>query len=148
MRWLWAALSALTLVCALPAQADQAAIGRVKTLEGSAAILRGESRLAVAVGSEVRQNDVLETAADSSLGITFRDETRMSIGPDTRIRLDRYAFQPEREEYSLIASITRGTLFYISGLIAKLSPESAAVVTPGGTIGMRGTRFVVRVKPG
>lgn len=146
MRTLTAAAALVAALCAFPALAEQAAIGSIKTLQGDATIIRGEARLPAALGTALRQDDVVATGADASVGITLRDETMLSIGPSTEIKLERFAFTPAEEEYSLVASITRGTLYYVSGLIAKLSPESASVVTPGGTIGVRGTRFAVRIR--
>lgn len=146
MRAFCATLLLLLLIG--PAQAEPLSIGSIKTVQGAAAVIRDGTEIPAAIGVAVQQNDVLRTGSDGSLGITFRDETMMSIGPNTEISLDRYAFAPEENKYSLVARITRGTLFYVSGLIAKLSPKSASVVTPGGTIGVRGTRFVVRVKEG
>ena len=145
-RWLLAPLIVGLWLAATPAAADQASIGGIKTASGDAAILRDGKRLPATAGGAVFRNDVLVTGVDGTVGVTFRDETRMSIGPDTEIALDRYVFSPEDEDYSLVTRITRGTLFYVSGLIAKLSPESAKVVTPGGTIGARGTSFVVQVR--
>ena len=43
------------------------------------------------------------------------------------------------------SKLTKGTLNYVSGAIAKISPEAVAVKTPTGTIGVRGTQFVVKV---
>ena len=34
---------------------------------------------------------------------------------------------------------------YVSGVIAKLQPDAVSVKTPTGTIGVRGTQFVVKV---
>jgi hypothetical protein len=47
----------------------------------------------------------------------------------------------------LWATISKGTLQYVSGVIAKLKPDAVAVRTPTGVIGVRGTRFVVMVEP-
>lgn len=148
LRSLLALVMAAAWLAAMPAGADEAVIGGIKTSTGDAVIVRDGQRLPAKVGAQVRRNDVLVTGQDGSLGVTFRDETRMSIGPNTEIALDQYVFAPEQESYSLVTRITRGTLFYVSGLIAKLSPENAKVVTPGGTIGSRGTTFVVRVGAG
>jgi hypothetical protein len=138
-----AALLAATFWSA-PSVAQEDAIGSVKTVAGSAHVVRAGKREAAKVGTAVFHHDVLETGGDGSMGVTLRDETLISVGPNTEIHLDSFAFAPHEEKYSLVARMTRGTLFFVSGLIAKLSPQSAKVVTPGGTVGIRGTRFVVR----
>jgi len=39
----------------------------------------------------------------------------------------------------------KGSFAVITGLIAKLSPQSVKISTPTATIGIRGTEFVVKV---
>jgi hypothetical protein len=127
-----------------PLAAAEDSIGSVKTVEGSAHVARDGKREAAKVGTEVFRHDVLQTGKDGSMGVTLKDETMISVGPNTEIHLDSFAFEPEEKKYSLVTRLSRGTLFYVSGLIAKLSPQSTKVVTPGGTVGVRGTRFVIR----
>ncbi|MDP6707342.1 MAG: FecR domain-containing protein [Alphaproteobacteria bacterium] len=138
---------AALLVAALwvgPSAAAEDAIGSVKTVEGSAHVERAGKREAAKVGTAVFRHDALQTGKDGSMGVTLKDETMISVGPNTELHLDSFAFEPEEKKYSFVTRISRGTLFYVSGLIAKLSPQSTKVVTPGGTVGVRGTRFVVR----
>jgi hypothetical protein len=147
------ALLALALLCVFflnhRAFADTDAdltIGHVKTAAGSATIMRDGHAFPAVPGEPLRRADLLETGANGSLGIMLNDETRLSLGPTSRLSLEKFAFKPETEEYSLVTRITRGTLLMVSGLVAKLSPESARVETPSGIIGVRGTRFLVRVQ--
>jgi hypothetical protein len=79
------------------------------------------------------------------MGVTFKDNTVMSFGPGTEITVDEYLYSPSRDDLKLSARIARGTLEYISGVIAKLKPEAVAIKTPTGTIGVRGTHFLVKV---
>jgi hypothetical protein len=81
------------------------------------------------------------------MGVTFQDNTMMSFGPDTEVVVDEYLYAPGSDQLKLGASMTRGTLHYVSGVIAKLKPEAVAIKTPTGTIGVRGTRFVAKVEP-
>ncbi len=67
---------------------------------------------------------------------------------DTELILDHYAWGPTETDPGFVARVSQGTLDFVSGLLGKTSPESVAVVTPTGVIGLRGTHFVVKVKPG
>lgn len=125
--------------------ANEGAIGIIKIASGSTFILRDGQRSLSQPGDALFQNDVLETADDGSLGVTFKDNTRLSLGPNSRITVDEFIFNPGIREFSFITRVTRGTLIYLSGLMAKLSPESVSVKTPVATIGIRGTRFLVRI---
>ncbi len=59
--------------------------------------------------------------------------------------MDDYLYSPSKGDLKLSASMSKGTLQYVSGIIAKLRPEAVTVKTPTGNIGVRGTRFLVKV---
>jgi len=94
----------------------------------------------------VYENDVLQTGDDGALGVTFRDNTRISLGANSRIELKRFVFKPAAEQYGFILRLVYGTLEYISGLIVKLAPDAMSIEMPGFTVGARGTRFLVRAE--
>lgn len=126
-------------------RAEEPAAGFVKTLSGGATITRGADNTPAAVGSPVQVGDVLRTGADGRLGLTLKDDTRMAIGPDTTLELERFMFEPARDKLGLATRLGRGTLDFISGTIAKLKPEAVSIRTPEATIGVRGTHFAVKV---
>lgn len=125
---------------------DEAAIGFVKTVSGTAEIIRRSLNWPMKLGAPVFVGDVVATGSDGSFGITFRDDTRISGGPNTRIELKSFRFEPIAGEYSSIIDMLKGSILYISGAIARLAPDAAKVETPRGTIAVRGTRFLVRVE--
>jgi hypothetical protein len=55
-------------------------------------------------------------------------------------------FNPNQGQVKFGSQLTKGTLNYVSGAIAKINPEAVAVKTPTGTIGVRGPNFVVKVE--
>ncbi len=142
MKHLMAILS-LTLAAGLASAADDA--GTVKSVKGSVSIGRGAQQLAVAAGDKVFAADRIVTGADSAVGITLRDNTLLSAGPNSVLNLDKFAFDPTTHAGTVDATIKRGTLGVISGKIAKTSPESVRFRTPTVTLGVRGTEFVVEV---
>jgi hypothetical protein len=133
------------LFTGLPALADDSIIAYVKTVSGTAMVKHDGVASNAQPGSPVRVNDVLTTGANSSLGITFKDNTVMSFGPNTEMKVDEYLYSPGKDDLKLSTNIFKGTMEYISGVIAKLKPQSVAVKTPSGIIGVRGTRFLVKV---
>ncbi len=136
----------LTVSAAGPAAGDEASpapIGRVKTVSGHASITTGEHPRTAVVGAPIYLRDIVETPGDGSLGIVFADESRLALGPDTRLTVDEYVYSPEATTGSFVTRMLRGSLLYVSGLIAKLAPESVRVETPAGTVGIRGTRFLL-----
>ena len=127
-------------------RAEAKAIGNVKTVNDQAFIVRGEERLPGHVGDPVFRHDVLETDETGSLGVTLKDNTRLSLGPKSRLELKEFVFNPRQEEYSFVTEIMRGTLVYLSGMMAKISPESVSIKTPTATVGIRGTRLSIRIE--
>lgn len=132
-------------VLSLQTVAAAESIGTVKISNGDAKIIRSGSAAAATVGRPVRQNDVVVTGADGSIGVTFTDSTMLSVGPNTEIVVDKYVFDPGANDSSFTVNMARGTLQFISGEIAKLSPDAVTVNIPNGSIAVRGTRFLVEV---
>jgi hypothetical protein len=135
----------LTLAAPSARAADDAAIGYVKNVSGAAEIIHAGQSQAMAPGAALYVDDIVATDVDGSFGISLKDNTRISAGPNTRLQMKAFTFEPAEGRMSSIIEMVRGTILYISGTIAKLAPEAARIETPRGTIGVRGTRFLVRV---
>jgi len=134
------------VVTAHPVLAQDAVIGYVKTAQDDANLVFGGKTVKAQPGMPVQVGHVLKTGKPGSLGVTFRDNTMVSIGPDTEMVVDEYLYAPSNGELKLAATLVKGTLQYISGVIAKLKPEAVTVKTPVGIIGVRGTRYVAMVE--
>jgi hypothetical protein len=143
------ALVSLFMIAALSDRATaQAAIGQVKTASGEVTVLRGGASQKVVPGDHVFASDVFETGADGSVGITFADNSMMSLGPDSKLSLDKFVFDTTTHEGVFDSSLSNGTLAVKSGQIVKQTPEAMKVRTPGALLGVRGTEFVVRADGG
>lgn len=138
-----ALLLALTLLASPAWAADP--IGLVKTLSGDATVTRKEQVVPLTAGADVFRDDVVATGADSSLGITFRDDTTLAMGPKSRVTLNDFAFDPAHDDVKLGVRMQKGTFSMTSGQTAKLAPDNVSVTTPTMTIGIRGTSFLVEV---
>jgi hypothetical protein len=121
--------------------------GQIKTSKGSAQIERSGQKLPASVGQVVQQGDVVTTGADGSVGITFRDSSLVSIGPDSVLAIDRFVFDSTTHQGNFDASLKQGTLAVVSGKLAKQSPDAMKVKTPAAILGVRGTEFLVRTGP-
>ncbi len=126
---------------------EPARIGTIKTLKGDARVIGGSGSAAASVGGAVHQNETLETGADGAVGVTFIDNTTLSMGPNSRITLTKVVFNPDRGDFAFATDIAKGTFMFVSGSIAKLAPQSVQIATPVSTIGIRGTRFLVKIEP-
>jgi len=134
----------LVLVSDTPVSAEDT-IGMVRSSHGVATVTRGGKVLPASPGTKLMKGDVLDTGSSGTMGIIFRDNSTLSLGPESSLSIDEFLFSPAEGELGIIARITRGTMAYLSGLIGKLAPESARFETPTASIGIRGTYFAVRV---
>jgi hypothetical protein len=138
----------LVLVLALPLAAGAADdVGRMKVVKGGVTIQRGNDRLSATLGLRLQQGDVIVTGRDGSAGLTFNDDSLISIGPDSVLAVDQFAFDSTTHAGRFDTSLRQGTLAAVSGKIAKQSPDAMKVRTPSTILGVRGTEFVVRVAP-
>jgi len=122
------------------------AIATVQKVTGTATIVRQGQSISAALGLEIWENDTLRTGPDGSIGVIFNDDTSLSLGPESALVVDRFLFAPRQGKFSIVLRMLKGTAAYLSGLISKLAPESAHFETPTASIGIRGTKFVVRVE--
>jgi hypothetical protein len=144
----WAGVLVLVFGAASPALAQQqAAAGRIKLVSGSAFVVRDGKAIPATAGQEVLQADSLRTGNDGRLGITLKDDTRVSLGPDSEVRLEHFAYAPAEGNLALALKIARGAMAYVSGRIAKLAPDSIRLETPAAIVGVRGTTLAIRVEP-
>jgi len=139
--WLGGVAAALAWFTAAPALADN--VGQIKVSSGAAYIERMGQRLAAIVGTNVEAADTIVTGADGSAGITFNDNSRLSVGPNSTLAISRFNFNPTTHEGNFDSSLKRGTLSVVSGKLAKRSPDAMTVSTPSTILGVRGTEFVV-----
>lgn len=125
----------------------QETIGFVKTVSGDAMVIDAGKYAMAKVGTPVKLGNVLKTGINGSMGVTFKDNTVMSFGTDTELTVDEYLYAPGNGGLKFGASMSRGTLQVVSGVIAKLKPESVSLKTPTGIIGMHGAHFLVKIDP-
>jgi hypothetical protein len=126
-------------------QAAPAAAAFVKTVAGSALIVRSGQELPIKPGAAVLVGDTIRTAADGRVGVTFKDGTRLALGGNTELRVDTFTYAPARKELAMVVKLLRGVVEYVSGHMAKLAPGAVKVETPTSVIGIRGTRMLIGV---
>ncbi len=130
---------------ALAAPAMAADIGLIKVAKGSVQIQRGAAKLPAAVGAGLQASDVIVTGADGSAGITFTDNSLVSVGPNSVFAIDKYSFDTTTHAGHFEGNLRQGRLAAVSGKMVKQSPESMKIRTPSAVMGVRGTEFVVQV---
>lgn len=130
---------------ALGAQAQQqvASVNRIEP-QGTRQQRQG-APVALALGSRLFSNDVVETSPRGRLDLAFDDGSRISVAPASQITLDDYVYRPGgRGGASAVLGVARGAMRFVSGNVQR---DGVRINTPTATIGIRGTDFIVMVMP-
>lgn len=127
--------------------ADAPVVATVKAASGAAWIVRQGQPLPAQLGQYLGEADVLRTGTDGSLAVILRDDSVLTLGPDTEIAIERFVFEPAERRLGLVLRMARGLATYISGKIAKLAPGLVQFETPVASVGVRGTYLAARVDP-
>ena len=135
----------LSITAGTTSAASDPAVGTLRKVSGTATVVRQDRTIPARTGLEIWENDTLRTGPDGSIGVVFDDDTVLSLGPKSVLVIDEFVFAPRQGEFSIVIRMLRGTAVYLSGLISKFAPESAHFETPSASIGIRGTKFVVKV---
>jgi hypothetical protein len=136
------AIIAVMAVCAT-AHAGDLDCGTAKNVQGEVLVERAGASIPLRSGDALRALDRIVVKGTGSAGITLRDETLISLGPNSTLVIDGFAFDAKTNEGSVDTSLVRGAMRYVTGLIGRMNPKSIRVSTPTAIIGIRGTEFIV-----
>ena len=139
-------LSAALLATSVAALGAEPPVGRVKTYQPEAVIVRGGVQETVAVGAPIEVGDRIITRSQGAVGITFIDGSVLSLGPQTEFVIDQLTFRPAEKDVSFLSRLLHGTATFLSGAIGRISPESVQFKTPTATLGLRGTKVLIKVQ--
>lgn len=124
-------------------------VARVAVLSGSATAAGRDGQTRVLTeGAALVTGESVATAAKSHAVIAFRDESRVTVAPDSILRLEDVRFTgPKTESGSFFVRIAKGSARTLTGLLAKSQPKSVGVRVGAATIGIRGTGFDAGLVP-
>ena len=99
----------------------------------------------LATGDDVVQEEVIAAGADSIAEIMLRDQTKLALGPGSRLTLDRFVYNPDRPNGAIVLNLIKGGFRFITGVAAK---PFYSIRTPVAAITVRGTIFDIYVEEG
>lgn len=146
MRNILVLLSILFLGFTRIAWAQNDHIALFKNVSGDIRIVRDAKEIVPVAGTQIMRSDKILSGPKSAAGIVFKDGTQLTVGSSTEIKIDQYVFQPEDAKYAFSVYLNKGSAIYSSGKIGKVAPQSVSINTPRATVGVRGTRFIVKVE--
>lgn len=115
-------------------------IGNIAALKGDANVFRQSKSLKITSGMALEVQDKIVTSSQSRVQVILKDDTVVTIGPESTFVFDAYNFGT-KENSQVDMHIKRGFFRSVTGKIGKLAPERFKVKTASATIGIRGTDF-------
>ena len=94
-------------------------------------------------GSKIFFGDTIISKNKSNAQILFLDQTVLTLGEETELTIDEFVYDPNSQDGSFVSTVKSGTVKFITGQISKKNPDNLEVKGPAGTLGARGTEFVV-----
>ena len=118
----------------------------VRSIEGIVTAKDINGVRALIKGDKIQNGMIIVTEVNSKVKLTFNDNSNLMIGQNSLINIDKFIFKPIEKEYKFNLSLEKGSASFESGKIGKLSPQSFSLKTPDGIVGIRGTKFIVKVE--
>jgi FecR protein len=121
-------------------------IGNVAALTGSATVTRNNASAPLKLKDDIFLNDVLQTSAKSTLGVTFNDSTTFNLTANARIAVDNFVYADGGKANAALFNVAKGTVAFVAAAVAKTGDMT--ISTPTATLGIRGTTGLVEVPEG
>jgi FecR protein len=121
-------------------------IGNVAAVTGIATVIRNKDSVPLKLKDDIFLNDVLQTSANSSLGVTFNDATTFHLSANSRITVDNYVYEDGGRQNAALFDVAKGTVAFVAAAVAKTGDMK--ISTPTATMGIRGTTGLIEVPEG
>ena len=89
----------------------------------------------MATGDPVHRDERVRANASGVGQFQFDDGSKLAVGPNATVVIDKYVLGEGGKLKKLTVRATKGTFRFISG---KSAPSAYTIVTPAGTMGIRG----------
>jgi len=132
----------LVFVITLPMMAN---IGKIVAIKGDAQIIRDDKKIIAKLGSLVLKNDELSTKDNTKLQLLFNDNTVITIGKNSKFKVNEYLFDESKDSYEASFGLLKGTFRTITGKIGKVAPSKFKLNSKTSSIGIRGTHILSRM---
>ena len=132
--WIPALLLAGLFALQSTASNAQQAIGKATSVVPQAEGTHGGTRT-LSGGGDVYSQETIRTGEAGKTALQFQDDTNLSVGPKSSVRLDKFVYDPNKSTGTVALQATRGSFRFVTGSQSKGSYQ---IKTPYGTLGVRG----------
>ncbi len=92
----------------------------------------------LSAGDKVHQDENIDVSADASSELRLDDETKLALGPGSKLKLDKFVYDPKKNSGSIVLNLVKGTFRFMTGVAKK---PTYVIRTPAAAITVRGTIF-------
>jgi hypothetical protein len=114
--------------------AQDPSIGNATATKNKVEGVMGSKAEPLAKGASLYTNEVVRTGDASVADLKFIDETTMSVGPISEVKLDKFVYDPGGSG-TVVIQATKGAFRFVTG---KQDQKAYQIKTPYGTLGIRG----------
>jgi len=136
-------LLALAGLAAHAQAATSPQIGTAAVTKNSVTGALGSTQRTLKRGDGVFQNESIKTGKDAGAQLLFRDETALTMGPESHVTLDKLVYDPDKKTGEMSIRAVSGAFRFVTGSGPK---GGYKIQAPVGTIGVRGTivQFIIK----
>ncbi len=135
--------AAVTAMLPFSAMAEKQIVGAAAAVVRQVEGIYGPDVRRLTMSDDVFYNEVISTKADSASKIRFPDDTLLTVGPDSRVIIDAFVYDPASKNSKMVVNATLGVARFVTG---KMGSAAYQIKTPTTTIGVRGTVLTVTVE--
>jgi hypothetical protein len=142
-RWAAALIASLFLTAQPAISVAQSNIGSATLVKNRVdGVIGGQTR-SLSSGSAVHANELIRSGEDSVGNLQFLDQTKLSVGPNSQVRLDKFVYDPNKKAGSVVIQAGKGAYRFATGV---QDSKNYQIKTPYATLGVRGTVLEIVVE--
>ena len=126
-----------------PVKAEKLIVGAAAAVVRQVEGISGSDVRRLTISDKVFFNEVISTKADSASKIQFPDDTLLTLGPDSKVTIDAFVYDPNAKDSKMVVNATLGVARFVTG---RMGSAAYQIKTPTSTIGVRGTVLTVTVE--
>jgi hypothetical protein len=121
----------------------QSNIGSAASVRNQVEGILGGQTQTLSSGSSVHANELIRSGDGAVANLVFVDQTKLSVGPKSEVRLDKFVYDPTKNTGTVVVRATRGAYRFVTGV---QDPRNYEIKTPYATLGVRGTILEVNLE--
>jgi hypothetical protein len=121
-------------------------VGIVAKLIGNAAVIRNDATIPLKLQDDIFEGDVLQTSANSMLGVTFSDATAFCLTANAQVSVDSFVYEQGGSQNGALIYVARGTVAFAAEAVA--STGDMRISTPSAKLGVGAATGLIEVPQG